>query len=328
MARNFANKLWNASRFVIMNIKDEEGEFLPATTIDAANERLLQPEDKWIISATNETIKKVTETMEKFDLGQAGQKVYEAIWNQYCDWYIEIAKGRLYGSDEEDKKVVRGVLLYILKDLLKILHPFMPFITEEIWGALPGNENTNEDPEKFLMKTHWPSHEKKELYPEETKKLEMAMEIIRSVRNIRAEVEAPPSKKLSLVILSYKTAMETARAGERYIKKLANITNISFIEDKEDIPEDSMSAVTGGAEIFIPSEELIDYDAEKSRLTKEKDRLRSEVQGIEKKLADQGFVSKAPKEVISKEKEKLTKYGSMLDKVCERLVYVESKKKK
>jgi len=328
MARNFANKLWNASRFVIMNIKDEEGKFLPAVPIVAENERLLQPEDKWIISTTNETIKKVTETMEKFDLGQAGQKVYEAIWNQYCDWYIEIAKGRLYGSDDEEKKVVRGVLLFILKDMLKILHPFMPFITEEIWGALPGNEDTNEDPSKFLMKTLWPSYENKELYPEETKKLEMAMEIIRAVRNIRAEVEVPPSKKLSLVILSYGTAMETARSGERYIKKLANITNISFIEDKEDIPEDSMSSVTGGAEIFIPSDDLIDYDEETARLTKEKNRLKSEVQRVEKKLADPGFVSKAPKEVISKEKEKLTKYVSMLDKVCERLVYAESKKKK
>ena len=253
---------------------------------------------------------------------------YRTWWNQYCDWYLEIAKGRLYGSDDEEKKVVRGVLLFILKDMLKILHPFMPFITEEIWGALPGNENTNEDPAKFLMKTLWPSYKNEELYPEETKKLEMAMEIIRAVRNIRAEVEVPPSKKLSLVILSYGTAMETARSGERYIKKLANITNISFIEDKEDIPEDSMSSVTGGAEIFIPSDDLIDYDEETARLTKEKNRLKSEVQRVEKKLADPGFVSKAPKEVISKEKEKLTKYVSMLDKVCERLVYAESKKKK
>jgi len=322
-ARNFANKLWNASRFVIMNLQDEDGRFLDIADIEKTDPDALQDEDKWIISACSRTAGDVTASMDKFDLGLAGQKVSDLIWNQYCDWYIEIVKGRLYGDDEDDKKVARGVLVYALRDMLKMLHPFMPFITEEIWSFLPGSDAPGE--KRFLMTAHWPVYDPAKEYPQESARMDMAMAAIRAIRNIRSEAEAAPSKKLSAVILAYGKAMDTIRSGKRYIMKLANIKEISFIEDKEDIPEDVMSAVIDGAEILIPAEELIDYASEQARLSKEKEKLEKEVQRAEKKLENQGFISKAPEKLINEEKGKLKKYRIMLDKVCQRLTAVEKK---
>lgn len=328
-SRNFANKLWNASRFVIMNLQDEEGNFREMADDASGVETLaLKDEDKWILAKVNEAAREATANMDKFELSLAAQKAYELIWNEYCDWYIELVKGRLYGDDEEDKKVARYVLVRALKDMLKLLHPFMPFITEEIWSFLPKTAAVNEatgTAEGFLIKESWPIYDSTLTFEAEVKKLELAMEAIRSIRNIRAEAEAAPSRKLSAVILSSGRELEDIKGGERYIKSLANITEIQFTTDKGQVPEEVMSAVIGNVEIYIPLDDLLDYKAEYERLQKEKTRLTGEVARIAGKLANEGFVSKAPAKVIEDEREKLQKYEDMLIKITERLLLVEKK---
>lgn len=326
-ARNFANKLWNASRFVIMNLQDEDGSFREMADLTDLSKAALQDEDKWMISRVNDAVKYMTETMEKFDLALAGQRAYDLIWNEYCDWYIEIVKGRLYGDDEEDKKVARAVLVKALKDMLRLLHPFMPYITEEIWTYLPKEEAAKDNPDNFLIKERWPLYDEKLTFAEETRKLETAMAVIKSIRNIRAEADAAPSRKLTAVILSTEGMEQVVRAGERYIKKMANITDITFTKDKAQVPEEVMSAVVAGAEVFIPLDDIMDYEAELERLRKEKKKLEGEVKRVAGKLSNKGFISKAPEKVVNEEKEKQVRYEEMLAKVCERLALVEKKVK-
>ncbi len=314
-ARNFANKLWNASRFVIMNLQDEDGNFLEMNS----DENAWRDEDKWMVSRVNDAAKYVEETMDKFDLSLAAQRVYDVIWNEYCDWYIEIVKGRLYGDDEEDKKVARYVLVRNLKDMLKMLHPFMPFITEEIWSYLP------KEKEGFIMLDSFPEFDEKYTFEDEVAELETAMEAIKAIRNIRAEAEAAPSKTLTAVIVSSGEELEKIKLGERYIKKMANISEILFTEDKTKVPAEVMSAVINGAEINIPLDELVDFAAEFERLSKEKKKLEGEVKRGEKMLSNPGFVNKAPEAKINEEKEKLANYKDMLEKVIDRLAMVEEK---
>ncbi len=319
-ARNFANKLWNASRFVIMNLDpDEDGEGL------VPDPAALKDEDKWMLSRLNDAVKYVTETMEKYDLALAGQRVYDLIWNEYCDWYIELVKERLYGDDEQDKRTALAVLVSVLKDMLILLHPFMPFITEEIWGYLPGGDPDSDDPDDYLIHAQWPVYDEEKNYPKETEVLELAMAIIRSIRNIRAEAEAAPSRKLHGIILPGEGKAETADAAQRYIRTLGNLSDLTFIEDKSQVPEEVMSAVVDGAEVFIPLDDLMDYEAELGRLQKEKKRLEGEVKRVTGKLSNQGFVSKAPEKVVAQEREKKEKYEEMLAKVTERLTMVEKK---
>ncbi|MDD2216990.1 MAG: valine--tRNA ligase [Eubacteriales bacterium] len=322
-SRNFANKLWNASRFVIMNLEDEDYEaFKRGVDI---NEYALMPEDKWMLSKVNDAAAYCTEALEKFDLALAGQKVYDVIWNEYCDWYIEIVKNRLYGEDEESKRTAKLVLVTVLTDLIKLLHPFMPFITEEIFSYLPKAEATEENPENFLMKTDWPLYDEKKRFEKESSVLEICMEAIRSIRNMRAEAGAAPSKHLSAVIVAHGDAADRLKAGERYLKSIANINEIVFMDNKDELPEDSMSAVIEGAEIFIPMDELVDYKAELEKNTKEKARLEGEIKRVEGKLSNQGFVSKAPQKVIDEEKTKLETYKDMYEKVAARIAFVEKK---
>lgn len=335
--RNFANKLWNASRFVIMNLLDDEGNFKEMAKCCADccgkacgdttdfSDIALRDEDKWMISRVNEAVEYVTQTMEKYDLALAGQRVYDLIWNEYCDWYIELVKSRLWGEDEEDKKVVRFTLVMCLKNMLKLLHPFMPFITEEIWSFLPHGEEQADNPENYLIKSNWPKYSLACVFPKAEKTIEKAMEAIRAIRNIRAEAEAAPSKKLRAVILASGTDRETLTAGKEYIMNLGNITQVTFAENKEDVPADSMSAVIAGAEIYIPLEDLVDFEAEYERLSKEKKRLEGEVKRVEGKLSNQGFVSKAPEKVVNEEREKMVKYKEMLEKVTARLEMVAAK---
>ena len=326
-ARNFANKLWNASRFVIMNLQDEDGSFREMADLTDLNSATLQDEDKWMISRVNDAVKYITETMEKFDLALAGQRAYDLIWNEFCDWYIEIVKGRLYGDDEQDKMVARAVLVKVLKDMLRLLHPFMPYITEEIWAYLPKEEASADNPDNFLIKESWPIYSEELAFPEETEKLEMAMAVIKSIRNIRAEADAAPSRKLTAVILCADGKEPVVRAGERYITKIANITDITFAASKADVPEEVMSAVVAGAEIFIPLDDIMDYEAELDRLRKEKKKLEGEVKRVVGKLSNEGFIKKAPEKVINEEKAKQVKYEEMLAKVCDRLAVVEKKVK-
>ena len=326
-ARNFANKLWNASRFVIMNLQDEDGSFREMADLTDLNSAALQDEDKWMISRVNDAVKYITETMEKFDLALAGQRAYDLIWNEFCDWYIEIVKGRLYGNDEQDKMVARAVLVKVLKDMLRLLHPFMPYITEEIWAYLPKEEASADNPDNFLIKESWPIYSEELAFPEETEKLEMAMAVIKSIRNIRAEADAAPSRKLTAVILCADGKEPVVRAGERYITKIANITDITFAASKAEVPEEVMSAVVAGAEIFIPLDDIMDYEAELDRLRKEKKKLEGEVKRVVGKLSNEGFIKKAPEKVINEEKAKQVKYEEMLAKVCDRLAVVEKKVK-
>jgi len=324
-SRNFANKLWNASRFVIMNLQNEDGSFKEMADVTDLSKVALQDEDKWMISRVNDAVKYITETMEKFDLALAGQRAYDLIWNEYCDWYIEIVKGRLYGDDEEDKAVARAVLVKVLKDMLRLLHPFMPYITEEIWAYLPAGEIKADNPDNFLIKETWPVYDEAFTFAAEAEKLEMAMAIIKSIRNIRAEVDAAPSKPLRAIILSAEGKEEVVKAGERYTKKLANISEITFIASKDEVPEEVMSAVVAGAEIFVPLDDIMDYAAEYDRLLKEKKKLEGEVKRVVGKLSNQGFISKAPEKVINEEKAKQVKYEEMLANVIDRLAVVEKK---
>ncbi len=323
-SRNFANKLWNASRFVIMNLQDEEGNFKKLADLEGA---ALQDEDKWILSRVNDATGYMTNAMEKYDLALAGQRAYDLIWNEYCDWYIEIVKGRLYGEDEEDKKVARRILVDVLKDMLRLLHPFMPFITEEIWSFLPQGEADPKNAENFLIKDKWPVYKEELNYEREAAHLEMAKEVIRAIRNIRAEVEAPPSKALTAVIVATGEAAESCLAAERYIKKLANVTELRVTQKGDDLPQEVMSAVISGAEIFIPLDDLLDYGAELERLKKEHKKLTGEVQRSEKMLSNPGFVNKAPEAKIKEEEEKLENYREMLSKVVDRMTMVENKLK-
>jgi valyl-tRNA synthetase len=318
-SRNFANKLWNASRFVIMNLKDEGGNFYKMSG------QALREEDKWMLHRVNEAVLYTTRMMEKFDLALAGQRVYELIWNEFCDWYIELVKERLYGSDEQDKMVVRWVLVEVLREQLRLLHPFMPFITEEIWSHLPAVEK-EENPEGFLICDQWPRFTEERKYENSALQIEKAMELIRAIRNVRAEADAPMSKKLKGVLYAEENTLELLERGLGYVKNLGNMSEIRVTSRKEDIPEDAMSGVIEGASIYISRDDLLDYEAEYQRLTKERARLEQEVSRLEGKLKNQGFLAKAPEEVVREEKEKQEKYEDMLQKVKTNLALVEKKR--
>ncbi|MBQ1888539.1 MAG: valine--tRNA ligase [Firmicutes bacterium] len=317
-ARNFANKLWNASRFVIMNLKNEDGSFKPIADEKTAK---LSPEDRWMLSVINDSLADITANMEKYEFALAAAKIYELIWNQFCDWYIELCKARLYGEDEDQKAAARFVLVKALKDLLKLLHPFMPFITEEIWSFLPREEGAA----AFLMHEGWPVYDPAMDYSEDVATLELAMDAIKAVRNIRAEAEAAPSKKLGVVILAGGAEKKRLEAAEPYFVKLANVSTVTFAASKDEVPEETMSAAIPGVEIYVPLDDLLDYEAEYARLTKERDKLSGDVARQEAKLANENFVSKAPEKVINNEREKLANYKDMLEKVMARLPIIEAK---
>jgi valyl-tRNA synthetase len=317
--RNFANKLWNASRFVIMNLQDDDGNFKEMADAKGGLDTIaLKEEDRWILSKVNEAVREVTANMDRYELALAGQKINEVIWDEYCDWYIELVKVRLYGEKEEDKRVARYVLVKTLKDMLTMLHPFMPYITEEIWSYLPGNE-------ELIIRSPWPIYDEKLEFQEDVDRMELAMEIIRSIRNIRAEAEALPSRKLRAVIFTQGDNLTAVQAVEHHIRNLANLTEIQLVENKEQVPEEVMSAVIERAEIYIPLDDLLDYKAEYQRLEKERERLSGEVQRTAAKLENSAFVSKAPEQVVTVERDKLSKYKDMLVKVEERLTLVAKK---
>lgn len=320
-ARNFANKLWNASRFTIMNLLDENGEFLPMADEKSA---VLKDEDKWIIAKINEGAKTITEDMDKFELGIAGQKVYDLIWDVYCDWYIELIKPRLWGNDEEDKATARFVLQKTLKDLLRLLHPFMPFITEEIWGYLPEEPKTKDNPDGLLIKDRWPEFDASLDYSDSVFKIETAMEIIKAVRNIRVEADAAPSRHVNLIVKT-DTLGEVIPAIESYISNIANVDSIKIEAAGGAASDDIMSAVISGGEILVPLDELVDMAAEIERLEKEVKRLEGEVTRVEKKLSNQGFVAKAPAAVVEEERAKGEKYKEMLATVVARLDSLKNK---
>ena len=311
-SRNFANKLWNASRFVLMNI---DGDLIDEE-IAASN---YKTEDKWIISRMNKAVKEVTDNLDKFELGMAAQRVYDFIWNEYCDWYIEIVKPRLYGEEGTDKDTARFVLIKVLKGMLKLLHPFMPFITEEIWSFLPETSSR-------LIKADWPKCSDEENFEKAEANMEFIMEAIRSIRNTRAEMNVAPSRKARAIFVpSNDTTIEFIETGSQYFATLANITEIKIVHDKTQVGEDTASSVIEGTEIYLPLADLIDFEKEIERLEKEKARLKGELDRVTGKLKNVKFMSKAPESVVNEEKEKMAKYQSMMGKVVERLEHLKTK---
>jgi len=351
--RNFANKLWNASRFVLMNLEDTDidapggaqGTASKKTEIDPDAERTysgkpendldaekysgsaeLKDEDKWMILKTKETASEISRNMDQYDFSVATAKIYELIWNEYCDWYIEFVKPRLYGEDEDDKLCCKKVLTDVLSDLLRLLHPFMPFITEHIWGFLGKPE--------MLIADHWPEIDVESFaeYRFAYEKVELAKSVVRAVRNIRAETEAQPGKKLPL----YAVTDDAEKAGklsqaQNLIITTAGLSSIKAIEQKnaadyEDIINgECATSVVEGFTLYVPLDELVDYKAEKERLEKERIRLEGEIERVSAKLKNEAFVNKAPEKVVGFEREKLEKSKDSYAKILARIDAIKNK---
>ena len=293
--RNFANKIWNASRYVLMNLTVEENG-LP----DAAD---LEIEDKWVLSKLNTLIKEVTENMDAYELGVASAKVYDFIWDTYCDWYIELTKARLYGEDEKSKLAAQKVLVYVLDQFLRLLHPFMPFITEEIWQAIPHEG-------RFLMLADWPKYDENLNFSVEAAHMESVMNAIRSIRNRRAEMNVPPSKKSTLYVVSDRG--EIFRQGTGFICRLAYADQVIICDSDPEGHENMVCVVTNDAKLYIPLEELIDFEKELARIEKEKANCLKQIAMFEGKLSNEAFVSRAPEKVVAEQREKLEKNRALL----------------
>ena len=292
--RNFANKLWNASRFVMMNLTIDKNE-LPET---------LELEDKWVLSKLNTLSKEVCENLDKYEIGIAAAKIYDFIWDTYCDWYIELTKPRLNSGDEARARSAQQVLLYVLTDILKLLHPFMPFITEEIWQALPHDGEA-------LMIARYPEYTESLAFPAEERDFEMVMNAIRAVRSRRAEMNVPPSRKAHLFITTDR--QDAFRSGEIYITKLAYAEQITISSELPADAEKMVSAVTEEAKLFMPMAELIDLDKERARLEKELEKARKNYEGQMRKLSNENFISRAPEAVVQTERERAEKAKALVE---------------
>ena len=309
-ASNFANKIWNAAKFITMNIENEE-DIINLKNENMLNEKL-HIEDKWIINKLDKTIVEVTRNMENYDLGVALDKVYNFIWDEFCDWYIEMVKPRLYSENKETKLIAEYVLNSVFRTALKLLHPFMPFVTSEIYSKLVKYDD------KDLMISDWPTIKEEFDYDTEENQIEEFKKLIVDIRNIRTKMNVHPSKKSKLIFVtsSYKLAINSAKA---FIQKLGFADEIIIQENKEGIPENAISIMENDFQVFIPFEDLVDLKEEKERLETEKKKLEAEVQRGEKMLSNPGFINKAPEAKINEEKEKLSKYKEMLQNVVESL---------
>ena len=306
---NFANKIWNAARFVLMNT-DENKDY---NTIFNSSKDNFTTADYWILSKLNKLIKEVTDNMEKFELGIAAQKIYDFIWFEFCDWYIELVKPRLYSDLDEDKSVAQATLIHVLKNSMKLLHPFMPFITEEIYSHIPQASES-------IVISRWPEYDEAMDFASKEENMEIIMEAIKGIRNIRAEMNVVPSRKSKTIIVSDREEVRNAmEEGSSYIQKLAHSSEVIIKGEKKDIPEDAVSIIIEGAEIFLPLEDLIDKEKEIERLMKEKEKLDKELERVRGKLSNEKFIAKAPDKVIQEEKDKEKKYMELMDKVLERL---------
>ncbi len=302
--RNFANKIWNASRFIMMNMAGKE------VTAPSA----LEPVDRWIISKLNHLIKEVTDNMENFELGIAVQKIYDFIWDEFCDWYIEMVKPRLYNSDDAaSQNAALWTLKTVLIDALKLLHPYMPFITEEIFCTLQSEEES-------VMISKWPVYEEARNYAKDEKDIEILKEAVRGIRTVRTEMNVAPSKKAHVFVVSEKQEIrDTFEEGKLFFAALAYASDVTIQEDKQGIAEDAVSVVIANATIYIPFAELVDLKQEIERLEKEAKRLDGELARVNGMLNNEKFMSKAPASKIAEEKEKLAKYVQMKEQVTERL---------
>ena len=301
-SRNFANKIWNASRFTLMNLDITENK-LPS--FDE-----LQIEDKWILSKYNEVVKSVTENIDNFELGVAVSKLYDFIWDNFCDWYIELVKPRLFDKENPTGKTAQYVLTYVLSNTMKLLHPFMPFITEEIWQHLPHEGES-------IMISDYPEYNDSLVFEDDEKAMELIMSSITAIRNRRAEMNVPPSKKAKVIIVTDKTKIFSN--GAIFFEKLASASETVIQKDKANISANAVNIVVPSAEIFLPLDDLVDREKEIERLNAEKKKLEGEIKRVEGKLNNPGFVDKAPQKVVDEERAKGEKYKEMLEKVLESL---------
>ena len=309
-ASNFANKLWNASKFVLHNLPEKGSQEAERLASDELPENLCY-EDKWILSKINRLNREVTNNLEHFELGVATQKIYDFIWNEFCDWYIEMVKPRLYAEDETTKFAAQYTLNRVLKNALKLLHPVMPFITEEIYTALYHYDAS-------IMISKWPEESAHLSFEKEENQIEKLKEIIVGIRNLRTNLNVHPSKKSKLIFVT-QTMQDMIEQSKEMIQKLGFANEIIIQQDKTNIPQNAMSVLLEGIEVYIPFEELVDIKAEKQRLEGEKKKLTAEVERAQKMLSNPGFVKKAPEAKIQEEKEKLAKYQEMLKAVEERM---------
>ena len=303
-SRNFANKIWNAARFVLMNLSENEAApHIPSE---------LKTEDKWILHKYNELVRDVTDNLDKFELGLAVQKLYDFIWDIFCDWYIEIAKIRLNSGDEQIKQNAKDMLIYVFSNTMKLLHPFMPFITEEIWLTLPHDGES-------IMISQFPEYDESLCYSEESEQFERIMDAVRAIRTRRSEMNVAPSKKAAIFIATENE--QTFNDSSAIIAKLAYGSQVSVAGSFE--VENSVSVVTNDAKIYIPLGELVDFEVERKRLTKEKETVEKKLAQISAKLGNEGFLAKAPQEVIEKQRaeqailnEKLSNIMQSLEKLA------------
>ena len=298
--RNFANKLWNATRFVMMNLTIEENR-LPEK---------LELEDKWLLSKLNTLTKEVNENFDHYELGVAANKIYDFIWDTYCDWYIELTKPRLNGEDKAANESAQAVLLYALTEILKLLHPFMPFITEEIFQALPHTGDA-------LMIQSYPEYSDSLSFPEDEGDFEIIMNAIKAIRSRRAEMNVPPSKKPHLIIVSPKA--DTFKKGLVYLSKLAYAGSVEITSDAPENADKMVSVVTDEAKMYMPLSELVDLEKERQRILKEIDKAKADLERVEKKLSNESFVSKAPENVVNAEREKASKAKALIENLTESL---------
>ena len=305
-SRNFANKVWNASRFIMMNMEGKD--------IVKPDEKDLEPVDKWILSKLNNTVKEVTANMEAFELGIAVSKIFDFIWEEFCDWYIEMVKPRLYNSDDaKSQNAALYTLREVLIDALKLLHPYMPFITEEIFLTIQSEEES-------IMISSWPEYSEKRAYTKEEKEVEIIKEAVRGIRNLRTEMNVPHSRKALVYVVSDNDDIVSAfNDGKLFFTSLAMASEVIIQSDKSGIADDAVSVVIANATIYMPFADLVDIEAEIARLTKEEERLNSEIARCKGMLSNEKFISKAPEAKVNEEKEKLANYEQMLSKVSERL---------
>ena len=299
-SRNFANKLWNASRFILMNLPDEQpAPYLPDN---------LALEDKWMLSKYNKLVKDVTDNLDRFEIGIAVQKLYDFIWDVFCDWYIELCKVRINSDDADAATTARAVLVYVMSGMLQLLHPFMPFITEEIWQSLPHDGDS-------IMVSKWPEYNESLDFADEEAEFERIVKAIRAVRVRRNEMNVPPSRKAKITV---ETAYaDTFKAGSVFFTRLAYASEIAINEPMDD--PSAVSIITDDAKIYIPLGDLIDFEAERARLNKERDALLKDIAFVENKLNNPGFVSKAPEKVVSDQRKNLEVYKEKLAMLDERL---------
>ena len=307
--RNFANKIWNATRFVLMNF-DEDADF---SRVDRSK---FTTADKWILSRANTLAREVTENLDNFELGIALQKIYEFIWEEFCDWYIELVKPRLFDREDPTRLEAQWVLNHVLGVAMKLLHPYMPFVTEEIYRNLINDDDS-------IMISAWPVYDESMEFAGDERDMGLIMDAIKAVRNIKAEMNVPPSKKNKLIFVAGDSERRILEDGKRFIERLAGASEIVIQADKSGVPDDAVTAVLAGAEIFIPLEDLVDIAKELERLEKEKANLEKELERVNSKLSNEGFISKAPAKVVEEEQAKKARYSEMYEKVLARIAILK-----